>query len=157
MDGARKDGGFLGQPAWLWSLGALLVGLGLSALAGLFHQDSLQRAERTRLERLAERSFDAVENQLHTCGLLVRSVQALFLSSDQVTAEEFEAIYANLRPGELFPSLQAIGYAERSDRPAIGVEPDGGEHYLTVLVAPASGNARLKGLDITTHGERAYN
>ena len=150
MDGARKDGGFLGQPAWLWSLGALLVGLGLSALAGLLHQDSLQRAERTRLERLAERSFDAVESKLLTCGLLVRSVQALFLSSDEVTPEEFEAIYANLRPAELFPSLQAVGYAERTDRPAIGAEPDGREHYLTVLVAPRAGNARLIGLDIAT-------
>lgn len=150
VEARRKDGGFLGQPTWLWSLGALVVGLALSAAAAWLHQGALQRSERIQLERLAERSFDAVENQLHTCGLLVRSVQALFLSSDQVTPDEFEAIYANLRPGELFPSLQAIGYAERSDRPAIGAEPDGGKHYLTVLVAPTSGNARLMGLDIAT-------
>ena len=36
------------------------------------------------------------------------------------------------------------------DRPAIGAEPDGREHYLTVLVAPRSGNSRLIGLDIAT-------
>jgi diguanylate cyclase (GGDEF)-like protein/PAS domain S-box-containing protein len=150
VDTARKDGGFLGQPTWLWSLGALLIGLGLSALAALYHHDSLERAERTRLERLAERSFDAVESQLETCGLLVRSVQALFLSSDAVTPAEFEAIYDNLRPGELFPSLQAVAYAERGDRPAIGADPDGDEHYLTVLVAPQSGNSRLIGLDVAT-------
>jgi diguanylate cyclase (GGDEF)-like protein len=153
VDTARKDGGFLGQPTWLWSLGALVLGLLLSAAAAFLHHQSLQRAEHTRLERLAERSFDAVENQLETCGLLVRSVQALFLSSDVVTAVEFEAMYANLRPGELFPSLQAIGFAERTDRPAIGAEPDGREHYLTVLVAPRSGNSRLVGLDIATQPE----
>ena len=150
MEARRKHGVFLGQPPWLWSLGALVVGVALSLAAASLHQGSLQRSERVQLERLAERSFDAVENQLQTCGLLVRSVQALFLSSDLVTSDEFEAIYANLRPGELFPSLQAIGYAERSDRPAIDAEPDGREHYLTVLVAPTSGNSSLLGLDITT-------
>ena len=33
LEHRRKDGGFLGQPAWLWSLAALLAGLALSLLA----------------------------------------------------------------------------------------------------------------------------
>lgn len=150
MHNQRKDGGFLGQPTWLWSFGALVVGLLLSAVAAALHADALERSQGQRLERLADSSFEAVEAQLQTCGLLVRSVQALFLASDSVTSEEFEAIYANLRPREQFPSLQAMAYAERGDRPSPGAAPDGREHYLTILVAPMSGNQVLLGLDVAT-------
>jgi len=150
LENRRKDGGFLGQPAWLWSLAALLVGLALSLLAASLHRDALTGSERIRLERLAERSFDAVDGQLQTCGLLVRSVQALFLASDEVTADEFEAMYSNLRPREQFPSLQAIAYAVKTDRPSPEALPDGQVHYPTVLVAPMQGNRMLLGLDIAT-------
>jgi CHASE1-domain containing sensor protein len=150
LENRRKDGGFLGQPAWLWSLGALLVGLALSLLAASLHRDALARSEQTRLERLAERSFDAVDSQLQTCGLLVRSVQALFLASDEVTIDEFEAMYSNLRPREQFPSLQAIAYAVKTDRPSPDAAPDGQLRYPTVLVAPMQGNRMLMGLDIAT-------
>ena len=145
MDNRRRDGGFLGQPAWLWSLGALVLGVALSGLGAYFHHQALARADQVRLERLAERSFDAVDGKLLTCGLLVRSMQALFLSSDDVTPAEFEAMYANLRPREQFPSLQAIAFAARST-----AEPTGAEHYVTTLVAPLPGNRSLLGLDITT-------
>jgi len=145
VDERRKDGGFLGQPAWLWSLGALLFGLSLSAAAALFHHSTLARSEHVRLDRLAERSFDAIETKLQTCGLLVRSVQALFLSSKEVTAAEFQSMYDNLRPREQFPSLQAIAFAER-----IVDEASGAERYPTTLVAPESGNRGLVGLDIVT-------
>ncbi|HEU0154357.1 MAG TPA: EAL domain-containing protein [Arenimonas sp.] len=150
MESRRKDGGFLGQPAWLWSLAALLVGLALSLVAAGLHRDALARSEQVRLERLAERSFDAVDSQLETCGLLVRSVQALFLASDEVTEVEFEAMYSNLRPREQFPSLQAIAYARRTDRPSPDAPPDGLVHYPTELVAPLQGNRMLLGLDIAT-------
>ncbi|HEX4855035.1 bifunctional diguanylate cyclase/phosphodiesterase [Arenimonas sp.] len=150
MENRRKDGGFLGQPAWLWSLGALLFGLALSLLAASLHRDALARSEQVRLERLAERSFDAVDSQLQTCGLLVRSVQALFLASDEVTIDEFEAMYSNLRPREQFPSLQAIAYARKADRSSPDAAPDGQVHYPTVLVAPMQGNRMLLGLDIAT-------
>jgi len=75
----------------------------------------------------------------------VRSVQALFLSSDEVTATEFQSMYDNLRPREQFPSLQAIAFAER-----IVDEASGADRYPTVLVAPESGNRGLIGLDIVT-------
>lgn len=146
----RKDGGFLGQPAWLWSFAALVLGLMASGLAASLHAEALDRGREQRLQRLAERSFEAIEGQLQTCGLLVRSVQALFLASDTVTPGEFEAIYANLRPREQFPSLQAMAFAERGDRPSAGAEPDGREHYLTTLVAPLAGNQMLLGLDVAT-------
>jgi len=145
LEKRRKDGGFLGQPAWLWSVAAFLAGLSLSAAAALFHQSAISRSDHVRLDRLAERSFDAVESKLQTCGLLVRSVQALFLSSDAVTAAEFQSMYDNLRPREQFPSLQAIAFSERILDPVSGAE-----RYLTTMVAPESGNRGLVGLDIAT-------
>ena len=145
MEKKRGDGGFLGQPAWMWSVGALVAGIALSALGASLHQEALARSEQVRLERLAERSFDAVDSKLQTCGLLVRSVQALFLSSDDVTVAEFDAMYSNLRPREQFPSLQAVAYAVRSVDPATGAE-----RYITTLLAPLAGNRGLLGLDIST-------
>ncbi|WP_290779344.1 EAL domain-containing protein [Arenimonas sp.] len=145
LEDRRKDGGFLGQPAWLWSLAALVLGIALSGLASYLHQQSLARAEHLRLDRLAQSSFEAVDAKLKTGGLLLRSVQALFLSSDDVTAEEFEAMYRNLRPREQFPSLQAIAYSA-----LVTGDRAGSERYITSLVAPRQGNPRLLGLDIST-------
>ena len=145
MQDRRDDGGFLGQPAWLWSLLALLVGLALSLTAAWLHQSAISGSERNRLERRAERSFAAVQTQLENCGLLVRTVQALFLASDQVEPREFDSIYSNMRPRELFPSLQAVGYSERRIDPGTGRE-----HFITTMVAPGPGNERLVGLDLAT-------
>ena len=131
------------QSALAWSALALLAGAALSAAVGLY-QHRVLRAERdVQFDRLAERSFDAVQNRLAVCGLLVRSVQSLFLASEELTAVEFERVYGNLRPKEVFPSLQAMAYARR-------VTLDGRIHYVTDLVAPAVGNARLLGLDLET-------
>ncbi|MCX7043468.1 MAG: EAL domain-containing protein [Gammaproteobacteria bacterium] len=145
MQDRRDDGGFLGLPAWLWSLGALLVGLTLAVTAAWLHQSAISRSERNQLERRAERSFAAVQTQLENCGLLVRTVQALFLASDEVTPREFDSIYSNLRPRELFPSLQAVAYSQRR------IDPETGrEHFITTMIAPGPGNERLYGLDLAT-------
>jgi diguanylate cyclase (GGDEF)-like protein/PAS domain S-box-containing protein len=120
---------------------AFVAGVALSAAVGLYSFDML-RAERDReLDRVAERSFDALHDQLEVCGLLVRSVQSLFLASDELTPTEFERVYGNLRPREVFPSLQAMAYARRE-------HPGHGARYITELVAPAAGNEALVGLDL---------
>ena len=146
----RNDGGFFGQPAWLWSLGALVVGLLLSLLAGWTHHEALLKSEHGLLERRAERSFDALEMQLKSCALLVRSVQALFLASDEVNAREFESIYSTLRPRELFPSLQAMAYSTRLETQPSAREPAPRVRFITTLVAPTAGNERLLGLDVAS-------
>ena len=46
MQNRREDGGFLGRPAWLWSLGALSLGLLASVAAASLHQAALERGER---------------------------------------------------------------------------------------------------------------
>jgi diguanylate cyclase (GGDEF)-like protein/PAS domain S-box-containing protein len=126
--------------ALLWSVVALVAGLLVSAAVAHYAYRVLESERDVQFERLAERSFDAMENQLEVCGLLVRSVQSLFLASDAVEAREFERVYANLRPREVFPSLQAMAFARRHQ--------DAGERYVTELVAPMAGNERLVGLDL---------
>ncbi len=144
----RNEERLLGQPAWLWSLAAFLVGLALALLATWMHHTALAYSERVQLERRAERSFDAVEIQLKSCGLLVRSVQALFLASDEVTPGEFDSIYSNLHPRQLFPSLQAIALSGRQLLPDERGLPR--EHFITTMVAPRAGNERVYGLDIAS-------
>jgi len=146
----REDGGFLGQPAWLWSGAALLIGLSLSVLAAWTHHVALAKSERYDLQRRAEHSFDAVETQLKNCSLLVRSVQALFLASDEVSGPEFDSFFANLQTRELFPSLQGISFARRAaDAPGADAAAPG-EHFITSMVAPRQGNERLLGFDIAS-------
>ncbi|MFA6984912.1 MAG: EAL domain-containing protein [Arenimonas sp.] len=147
MHSQRDDRGFLGQPAWLWSIVALVLGLSLAFGVAWMHHSALARSEHYQLERRAERSFDAVETQLKACGLLVRAVQALFLASEQVTEDEFASLYANLRPRELFPSLQAFAYTERLATPG---QPASTDRFITTMVAPTAGNERVLGLDIAT-------
>jgi diguanylate cyclase (GGDEF)-like protein/PAS domain S-box-containing protein len=141
----QEDQGFLGVPAWLWSVAALCIGLGLSLFAAWNQHASLASAERVLRERQADRAYQGVRLQLDNCALLVRSVQTLFLSSQEVTPEEFQNVYVNLRPRVLFPSLQAIAFARR--------EPGGAgmpDSFVTRLVAPSKGNEALLGLDIRT-------
>ncbi|MDQ2703084.1 MAG: EAL domain-containing protein [Pseudomonadota bacterium] len=132
-----------GAPAWLWALAALAIGVALSFWV------SGQQRERARAERgaaftkLADDSFEAVAESLHSCEMLLRSVQTVFLASDDVTPSEFAALYDNLRPRTEFPSLQALAYAQRQP----GAD---GDRYITTLVQPLAGNARVAGLDLAT-------
>lgn len=145
MDGkGRANAGFLGRPPWQWALLALVAGVVLAAAAATLHDRAQQRAEATRQQRLVERTFDAVERELRTCGLLVRSLQAIFLSSEEVRPDEFTSMHDTLRPREQFPSMQAIVFAERR------IDADGTLHYVTTHVAPAAGNERVRGLDIVS-------
>ena len=131
--------------AWLAGAVAFVAAMTLGVLAALVHADTLGRDRDARLDRLAERSFDEVERRLHACGQLVRSMQALFLSSDEVTVDEFQAMYDNLQPRAQFPSLQAIAFARRA------AGPDGATvDYVTTLVAPLPGNRMLVGLNVAS-------
>jgi len=121
----------------------LLAGLLLTLV--LHHQEQVRQRAATRvaLDELADKSFTALQSRLITSELLIRSVQTLYIASDEVTTEDFQHFYANLRPRDLFPSLVAVAYAQRSDAP-------GGERYVTRQVAPMEGNERLLGLDVTS-------
>lgn len=119
----------------------MLGGILLTAAISLEQQRRVDAEQRLAFEGLATRGYEALQAQLEACGLLSRTVQTLFLTSEEVTADEFEHIYLNLRPRERFPSLLALTYAERR------LGPDG-EQFITTRVAPLRGNERVMGLDI---------
>lgn len=127
--------------AYAWATLALLLGLSLTGLA-YYHQERSQRAVWLAEQRaLADQGLASLQTRLHAAELLLRAAQSLFLSSDEVTPTEFADMYANLRPREQFPSLQALAYAQREMRPD-------GPHYITSMVAPKQGNEPIVGLDV---------
>ncbi|MBB5016119.1 bifunctional diguanylate cyclase/phosphodiesterase [Rehaibacterium terrae] len=130
------------RAACLWSAVLLLIGLGLSAALARWHHGAIREAQRAELAQLAQRGFDALAQQLANCALLVRSVQTIFLASEEVTADEFERAYDNIGPQRLFPSLVALAYAERR------VDEAGNERFVTTMAAPRTGNESLLGLDV---------
>jgi diguanylate cyclase (GGDEF)-like protein/PAS domain S-box-containing protein len=134
-----------GRGALIWSLLALGMGLLLSAAIAGYQYRVLAAERDNQFDHLAERSFTALQSTLNTCGLLIRSVQSTFLASDNVTPEEFDRVYQNLNPKQVFPSLQAIAFSAR-----VRTEAGGQDHYITRMLAPSAGNEKLLGLDLVT-------
>ncbi|MCP1373090.1 bifunctional diguanylate cyclase/phosphodiesterase [Dyella lutea] len=132
-----------GGLAWVWVLATLLAGVLLTLVLHQQQQVRQRAAARAALDELADKSFTALQVRLVTSELLIRSVQTLYIASDQVTADDFQHFYANLRPRSLFPSLVALAYAQREAGPS-------GARYITRHVAPLEGNERLLGLDVTS-------
>jgi len=133
----------LGVAAWIWSLGALLLGVVLSMWLATSQQRQLDAEQGDRLEAAADAATGAILDRLRACEMLARSVQTLFLASSEVEPREFAHLYANLRPRERLPSLRAMAYAEA--RPGAD-----GDRFITTMVAPRRGNAALLGLDVAS-------
>ncbi|MFC7301314.1 EAL domain-containing protein [Cognatiluteimonas weifangensis] len=125
-------------PAWLWSLLVLALGLALSYWTADRQRAGVEREQRVELRRLADESQTALVASLHACEMLLRSVQTVFLASEDVSATEFAHIYQALQPRSEFPSLQALAYARRT----------GEADFVTVMVEPATGNERIFGLSL---------
>lgn len=130
-----------GAAAWIWSLLALALGVALSLWAAGQQQRRQTAVEASEFQRAALRTHHALAEELDASGWLVRAVQTLFLTSQEVSADEFEIAYANLNPDEHFQSLLALVYARRE------VRADG-EHFISTLIAPQAGNERVFGLDV---------
>lgn len=142
--GRAPDAALPWRPAkYAWTALALLLGLSLTWLVHQQQQRSQRTAWMADQRLLADKGFASLQARLRLAELLLRSVQSLFLSSDEVTPTEFANMYANLRPREQFPSLQALAYARRE------VRPDG-VHYITSMVAPRQGNESIEGLDVAS-------
>ena len=100
-----------------------------------------EQASRAAFAADVVRIGDGVRLRLENCEHLIRTFQSLFMASEQVTPEEFSLVYANTEPDARRVSLQALAYAERQRRAD-------GDHYVTTMFAPASGNASIAGLDV---------
>ena len=131
-----------GLPAWVWSLLALLIGIGITVWLTGIQQQRSESQHRTALKVVAESGYAALEERLDACHLLIRAVQTLFLTSQVVSEDEFANLYANLQPRERLPSLRALAYAE------VRTGPGDGLHLITTLVAPIAGNEPVVGLDV---------
>ena len=136
-----RAGAPFGAPAWVWSLLALALGIALSYWIATQQQRRSEAELQRTLAHIAHSGYIALIDQVRACELLVRAVQTLFVTSDDVDAARFADAYANLKPREAFPSLQAIVYARRESRPD-------GDHFISEMVAPLQGNARVIGLDV---------
>ncbi|HEX6246003.1 MAG TPA: CHASE domain-containing protein, partial [Polyangiales bacterium] len=123
----------------------MALGLGLLATTWIAHREyqSLLQRRSDAIAGIVGRGDAALRASLHDGELLLRSVQTLFLASQDVSQEEFANIYANLQAHERLPSLQAMVFARRQ------VRADG-EHFVTALVMPIAGNERVIGLDVVS-------
>lgn len=120
---------------------ALALGVALSLWVADRQHRRLEAARRAVLSATAQNGYESLVARLQECEQLVRSVQTVYQTSNDVQRDEFAHIYANLRPRERFPSLQAIAYAKRETRAD-------GDHYVTTMIEPQAGNERLLGLDV---------
>ncbi|HEU4813993.1 MAG TPA: EAL domain-containing protein [Xanthomonadaceae bacterium] len=121
----------------------LVFGVGCTLWAANVQQARMQAEHDKTLVAVAEGAPAALRSELLACELMVRALQSLYLASTDVSPREFSNVYENLRPREVFPSLQAVAFARR-------VPMADGDHYITELVAPVEGNRSILGLDVNT-------
>ncbi len=132
------DAAPLRLPGWAWSLLVLALGVALSYWIADRQQARAEREQGAALIRLVEEGQEAIVANLHACEMLLRSVQTVFLASEDVNAAEFANMYQALQPRDEFPSLQALAYAQRT----------GEADFVTRMVAPVTGNERVFGLNL---------
>ena len=106
----------LGVPAWVWSLLALVLGVALTLWTVSIQKDQEDAERRLAFQHLADRTHAAILDRLQACEMLARSVQTLFLTSSEVTADEFQAMYANMDPRTQVPGMQALVIGRREVR-----------------------------------------
>jgi len=131
-------------PAWVWAVVAFVLGMALTLW--------LANAEKHRSRNEARRVFvqetrgvaESIRLQLEQCGHLIRAFQSIFLASQTVTEIEYIRAYENMQSnGAARVSLQALAYAERRRQAD-------GDHYVTTMFAPQSGNLAIRGLDVNS-------
>ena len=130
-----------GLPIWVWPVLALLVGFGLTFWLARDQQRQHEAERRAALEAVAGTGYAALVGRLDAYHFLARSVQTLFLTSQDVTDDEFANLYENLRPRQRLPGLQALAYADAETTPE-------GLRLVTRMVAPLAGNERVLGLEV---------
>ncbi|GAB3341932.1 hypothetical protein GCM10027359_21520 [Marilutibacter aestuarii] len=128
--------------AWLPFLTVLLICMLPTLWLARIQQVRAVEEREQEFAKVVERTRSSMLSQLRTCGLMVRSIQTLFMASSEVSPAEFEFVYSNLKPRAHLPSLKALAYAS--------LQPVEGElHFVTTMVAPAKGNEALMGLDVS--------
>lgn len=141
---AKVEGVETAGPARYWALVVLVLGAALSAYAARWHHQTLVGERHQQWQRLAERGFAGLDDEIQRAGHLVRAAQAVFLASDDVTPAELQVLYQGLSTDRGFPALVALAYAARERRSG------GFDRFITRMVAPQAGNEPILGLDVAS-------
>lgn len=126
-----------------WAAGLIAFALGMALTLWLTRGEQ-RRADREHLEAFVDNARGiaaAIGSQLSDCERLIRTLQSVFMASDEVTPDEFQQVYENLQSDRARVHLQALAYAQRVRMP-------GGDHYITTMFAPLHGNELIRGLDV---------
>lgn len=144
----KRQARFLGMSqAWAFAFLAFAVGISLTAMISLFERGREARARLSAFETEAHDVKLAVRSELESSEMLLRSIQALYYASTEVSEQEFKAAFDGLHTMQNLPSLKALSLAKRQ------MHADG-NHYVVDTVQPAViSNKLLKGLDINTQPE----
>ena len=131
-------------PAWVWAVVAFVLGMALTLwLANAEKHRSRNEARRVFVQETRDVAV-AIHQQLDQCGHLIRAFQSIFLASQTVTEIEYARAYENMQSnGAARVALQALAYAERRRQAD-------GDHYVTTMFAPQSGNLAIRGLDVNS-------
>jgi diguanylate cyclase (GGDEF)-like protein len=129
------------RPSWLWALLVFVLCFGTCAWYAFGEKHRQEHLSRAAFAADVVRIGDGVRTRLENCEHLIRAFQSVFMASERVTPQEFALVYANMEPEAQQAGLQALAYAERQPRAD-------GDHYVTTMFAPASGNASIAGLDV---------
>ena len=106
----------------------MLLGLALTMLLRYQQIQREQAALDLTRSALVDKSSVALITQLQAAESLLRAVQSLFLSSDEVSEQEFANIYANLQPryrlaDQVPDKRQAVEASSRLDAKLTGANP----------------------------------
>lgn len=133
----------LGVPPALWAGTVLILGLLFTAwIAQREWQDMNQRADAAH-RSLADSGVRKLQIPLYAAAMMLRAMQTVFLSNDNVDQARFEQYNTNLRIS-LLPGQVATVFARRQVDP-LDIQ---GVTYPYMLAAPLRGNETMIGFDI---------
>ena len=92
MDATSADAMAFGLPAWTWSLLAFVFGLLATTWISQREHASLQQRRSDAIAEIVGRGDAAMRASLLDAEQLLRSVQTLFLASQQVSQEELSIV-----------------------------------------------------------------
>ncbi len=142
----------------LFALLVLVLGLGLSALAGWSAERQAQDVDQTRFERLSASLHQEIFNRLNLFNYGLRASRGLWPAKTRVNREEFNAMLQSRELEKEFVGVVSVGFIEKVDRkdleaflkttrldgePNFQVTPtgDNDQLYITKFIYPVKSSA----------------
>ena len=132
---ANMRGRFVQALPWL------ILGAGILLSLGLWYDARVTSREKARVEFdfMLDQVARSIDGRIKSNVQVLRSVEGLFDSSDEVTRREFAAFVAALHLEELYPGIQGVGFslAIPADRKSAHVEAIRRQGFPDYRVRPA--------------------